>query len=68
MELTDLFLSFHEGKGIPDNAIDRLFDLMSDEQLRCRPQPVLNSVAWNIWHMARAEDIAVNRIVTDSTQ
>jgi hypothetical protein len=68
MELTDLFLSFHEGKGIPDIAIDGLFDLLSDDQLRCQPQPVLNSVARNIWHMARAEDIGGNRIVSDSTQ
>jgi hypothetical protein len=66
--IIELFLNFHEGRCLPDRAIDRLFDLMSKEQMRCRPQPVLNSVAWNIWHMARAEDIGVNRFVANLPQ
>lgn len=68
MTIIELFLTFHQGKGLPDQAIDRLFDQMSDAQLRYRPQPVLNSVAWIIWHMARAEDSGVNRFVVDRPQ
>jgi hypothetical protein len=68
MNAIELFLEFHEGKGLPADAIDRLFDQMSKAQLRCRPYPVLNSVAWIIWHMARAEDTGVNRFVIDCPQ
>jgi hypothetical protein len=68
MNAIELFLTFHEGKGLPDQAIDRLFDQMSEAQLCCRPHSVLNSVAWNIWHMARAEDSGVNRFVVDRPQ
>jgi hypothetical protein len=68
MTVIDLFLEFHEGKGLPAQAIDRLFDQMSEEQMRCRPHPVLNSVAWIIWHMARAEDTGVNRYVVNHPQ
>jgi hypothetical protein len=66
--IIELFLTFHQGKGLPDQAIDRLFDQMSGVQMRCRPHPVLNSVAWIIWHMARAEDTGVNRFVVDQRQ
>lgn len=68
MGLIEIFLTFHQGRGLPDQAIDRLFDELSPAQLRCRPHPAMNSVAWNVWHMARAEDIAVNRLVVDRPQ
>ena len=66
MNVIDIFLEFHKGKGLPNQAIDRLFDRLSEEQLRCRPHPVLNSVAWVVWHIARAEDVGVNRFVTNA--
>jgi hypothetical protein len=28
-----------------------------DEQMRLRPRPRLNSLAWLVWHMTRAEDV-----------
>jgi hypothetical protein len=37
-------------------------DLAVDE-LRRRPTPDHNSVAWLVWHMARCEDVAVNTAV-----
>ena len=30
--------------------------------------PGLNSIAWNLWHIARAEDVGVNRLVADRGQ
>lgn len=68
MNVIDIFLEFHKGKGLPDQAIDRLFDRLSEAQLRCRPHPAVNSVAWVVWHMARAEDTGVNRYVVDRAQ
>ncbi len=30
---------------------------VAEEQLRVRPHPSFNSLAWLFWHMTRAEDI-----------
>lgn len=68
MKVIEFFLEFHKGKGLPAQAIDRLFDQMSETQIRSRPHPAVNSVAWIIWHMARAEDTGVNRYVVDRPQ
>jgi (2Fe-2S) ferredoxin len=43
---------------------DRLLADLSDAQLRERPQGQ-NSIAWILWHMARAEDIGVNAFAYD---
>ncbi len=40
-----------------------LFQGLTDEQIRTSPYPAVNSIAWLVWHMARAEDTAVNRLV-----
>jgi hypothetical protein len=40
-----------------------LFDGLTDEQIRQSPHPAVNSIAWLVWHMARAEDLAVSRLV-----
>lgn len=44
-------------------SIDNLFNTLSEAQLRYRPRPDLNSIAWIVWHMARAEDFGVQRFV-----
>lgn len=44
------------------------YESMEEEQLRCRPHAAVNPVAWCFWHMARAEDAAVNLIVARGTQ
>lgn len=36
--------------------------------MRARPQPRVNSIAWNIWHLARVEDAGVNLFVADREQ
>lgn len=41
---------------------------LSHKQLITRPQPSTNSVAWNLWHVSRAEDVGVNRFVADRPQ
>jgi hypothetical protein len=30
--------------------------------------PGLNSIAWNLWHISRAEDVGINRLVADRGQ
>jgi hypothetical protein len=41
---------------------------LSEEQVRRPPCPGVNTIAWLIWHVARVEDIGINRFVTDGEQ
>lgn len=48
--------------------IDELLGRLPEAQLRARPHPAVNTVAWLAWHVARIEDVGVNRFATDRTQ
>lgn len=48
--------------------IDDLLRGLTDDQVRGRPQPGVNTIAWLLWHMARIEDVGVNRFVADRPQ
>ena len=37
--------------------VDELTDGLTDEQANYRPSPDANSIAWQIWHSARVQDI-----------
>jgi hypothetical protein len=39
-----------------------------DAEMRRRPHPNVNSIAWIMWHLTRAEDAGLNRFVADRTQ
>ena len=41
---------------------------LSPAEVRGRPHPKANTIAWLIWHTARVEDIGVNRFVVDGRQ
>jgi hypothetical protein len=49
---------------IPEELLGRL----AEPQLRGRPHPGVNTVAWLLWHTARIEDVGVNRFVADRPQ
>jgi len=53
--------------GLRNNINQSIYDVLSDDDIRKMPQG-MNSIAWNIWHMARAEDVGINRLVTDGEQ
>src|SRR5207247_5174825 len=69
MDAKDLFLTQHAAVqsvavgGNPASAAERVFAGLSDEQMRVRPREDLNSLAWLMWHIARAEDIFVNAVL-----
>ena len=46
---------------------ERLFADLTDSQLRQRPAGQ-NSIAWLLWHVARGEDMGVNRVAYDGRQ
>jgi hypothetical protein len=74
MDARDLFLDQHTAMhsaavgGNKMSASERAFAGLSDEQMRVRPREDLNSLAWLMWHIARAEDIFVNTILGGRTQ
>ena len=65
MDAATLFLLRHE----PLHGLftDRLYADLGDADFRARPHG-LNSIAWLIWHVARGEDIGVNRFAHDQPQ
>jgi hypothetical protein len=45
-----------------------LLEGLGDAELRGRPHPRVNTIAWLVWHSARIEDVGVNRFVADRPQ
>src|SRR6058998_1612102 len=41
---------------------------LSEDQVRRRPDPRVNTIAWLLWHAARIEDVGVNGFVADRPQ
>src|SRR5438094_6272629 len=69
MDARDLFLDQHAAVhsaavgGNKMSAAERTFGGLTDEQMRVRPREDLNSIAWLMFHIARAEDIFVNPVL-----
>ena len=74
MDARELFLMQHSAVqslavgGNPGSAAERAYGGVSDTQMRVRPRDDLNSLAWLLWHIARAEDIFVNRLIAGRPQ
>jgi DinB superfamily len=66
MDAIDFFLVRYEQihRVLTDPAIKQL----SEAQLRGRPHPGANTIVWLLWHMARVEDVGVNRFAADRPQ
>jgi hypothetical protein len=65
MDAAQFFLLRHEP--LHGMMTDRLLAELTDDHLRARPQGQ-NSIAWLLWHVARAEDIGVNAFAYDRSQ
>lgn len=48
--------------------IGDLWTLVPDEMMRQRPHTRVNSIVWNLWHLTRVEDVALNRFIADLPQ
>jgi hypothetical protein len=74
MDARDLFLEQHSAVhsaavgGNKASAAERAFAGVSEPQMRLRPREDLNSLAWLLWHIARAEDVFVNPVLTGRAQ
>jgi hypothetical protein len=63
MDLTQLFFSRY------DDLRSAMQDLVACPEAEWRARPHgLNPIAWTIWHMARAEDSGLNRLIFDRPQ
>jgi hypothetical protein len=74
MDARDLLLDEHgrmhaaSVTGEKGTLAERTFGGLSDDQMRARPREDLNSLAWLMWHIARAEDIFANIILSGRDQ
>jgi hypothetical protein len=74
MDARDMFLAQHtmvqskEVGGNAASAAERTFGGLTDDQMRVRPREDLNSLAWLMWHIARAEDIMVGAVLAGQDQ
>lgn len=66
MDLLQIFLIRHTP--IYEYYLKFFYEDLSDAQLRTRPHSTVNTLIWCLWHVARAEDIGLNRLVSDSVQ
>ncbi len=60
-----LFLERHNAV---HDWIRDLIEPLSEKQMRIPPHESVNSIAWIYWHVARAEDIALNRLASEGSQ
>ena len=74
MDARDLLLHEHGRMhaigvtGDKGTLAERTFGGLSDEQMRARPREDLNSLAWLMWHIARAEDVFAGVILSGRDQ
>ncbi len=66
MDAVDLWLLRYAP--IHDFVADDLVESLTEAQVRGRPVPGVNPIAWLIWHAMRVEDVCVNRFVLDRPQ
>lgn len=66
MSVVQLFFQRHDV--LYDFYLAGFWDAVTELQMRQRPHPSVNSIAWNLWHLARVEDAGVNRFVADLPQ
>jgi hypothetical protein len=65
MDAIDLVLARHAA--VHAAAAGELLKL-PEAQVRGRPHPGVNTIAWLLWHTARIEDVGVNRFLTDGRE
>ena len=66
MNLTELFLQRYNA--LYDFWLGGVWEMVSDDLMRQRPHPQVNSIAWILWHLTRVEDAGLNRFVVDGSQ
>ncbi len=74
MDAKDLLLEEHNRVhsaavgGDKMSMAERTFGGLTDEQMRVRPREDMNSLAWLMWHISRAEDVFANLLISGRDQ
>ena len=66
MNVTQLFLLRYDV--LYEFWLETIWRNVPEQKMRNRPHPNVNSIAWNLWHLTRVEDSAVNRFIFDHEQ
>jgi hypothetical protein len=66
MSFATLFLQRHDS--FYSFWLAGVWERATIQQMGARPHPRITSIAWNIWHLTRAEDAAMSRLLTDRRQ
>ena len=74
MDARDLLIEEHSAVhsaavgGNKASLAERTFGGLTDDQMRVRPRPDLNSLAWLMWHFTRLEDVIFNPVLVNRGQ
>ncbi len=66
MNISTLFLQRYDP--LHNFYLAGIWEQAPHDLMRLRPHPRTNSIAWNLWHIARVEDAGLNRFVADRPQ
>ena len=61
MDVKEFFLERHDN--LYSKNIEGLLEPLTHEQIRLRPHPEVNSIAWLLWHISRCADVGMNVFV-----
>ena len=67
----DLYLSMHRNLHFSDSdntLMDQLWKILDTKDFSIMPTAKDVTIAWNIWHITRIEDLTVNILVNNSEQ
>jgi len=65
----DILQTFGERHvALQGRLLPSILDALTDDQIRSRPDAAVNSIAWLLWHVARGEDVYMNRLLADRSQ
>jgi len=66
MDISTIFLQRYEP--LCNGYLAGFWSHVPHDLMRRRPHPRANSIAWNLWHIARCDDAGMNRFVVDGSQ
>jgi len=66
MDLNRFFLERYEV--LTTRLIAGIWKAVPPDSMRQRPDPRVNSIVWNLWHITRVEDAGLNRFIVDRAQ
>lgn len=66
MDISQIF--FERYDPLSNFFLAGIWEVVPLDQMRQRPHPDVNSIAWILWHIARVEDAGLNRFVVERTQ